>query len=102
MVGTEPTSLAGVPLLTGGVPFAGLQTIQAFANALDQRRFHEAFAMQSSGMSEAGFVKQFADFKSIQTEIGQPTPAEGAPSSPTLSSPSIPPRKRQSAHRRRP
>src|SRR5579862_7887469 len=33
MVGTEPTSLALVPLLTGGVPFAGLQTIQSFANA---------------------------------------------------------------------
>src|SRR3989442_1295818 len=33
LVGNEPSSMAHLPLLTEGASFAGLQTVQSFANA---------------------------------------------------------------------
>ena len=59
------------------------QVVQRYGGLLEQRKFAEARQLwgdggQSSGLTEAQFVKAYDKYASIHSEVGKPTGMEGA------------------------
>jgi hypothetical protein len=57
------------------------QVVANYAALLEQRKFDEAFALWdpgAAGITREQFARQFADYKTIDAEVGDVAPPEGA------------------------